>query len=57
MKPQEQEKEINSYEYEAGKDYAKNGANTVNCNFAIFSSPESTKAWEAGRDSILSPQQ
>ena len=34
--------------YEMGKDKAKNGANETNCNFAIFSTPEKTKAWEKG---------
>jgi len=35
--------------YQMGKDYAKNGANTINCNFAIFSKPKFTKAWEKGK--------
>lgn len=34
--------------YEAGKDSVINGANTENCNFRIFSTPEKTKAWERG---------
>lgn len=42
--------------FEMGVDYAKNGANTINCNFAIFSTPENTKAWEKGRDSIKGVQ-
>ncbi len=37
------------YAYKMGKDYAKNGANTTNCNFAIFSSKENTRAWEEGK--------
>ena len=37
------------YAYKMGIDYAINGANTTNCNFAIFSSPENTKAWEKGK--------
>lgn len=36
--------------YEAGIDYAKNGANENNCNFSLFSSKEKTKAWEQGVD-------
>ena len=32
--------------YEMGRDYAKNGANTTNCNFAIFALKENTRAWE-----------
>ena len=35
--------------YKAGYDCGKNGANTVNCNFRYFSSPEKTKAWEQGK--------
>lgn len=35
--------------YEYGKDCAKNGANTTNCNFSIFSKPEYTKEWERGK--------
>ncbi len=35
--------------YDWGKDCAINGANKVNCNFKIFSSPELTKAWESGK--------
>ena len=31
-----------------GLNCAKNGANTTNCHFSIFSSPENTKAWEQG---------
>ena len=38
--------------FDYGVNYAKNGANEVNCNFRIFSKPEFTKAWETGRDSI-----
>lgn len=36
--------------YEAGKDYALNGANTENCNFKWFATPESLAEWERGRD-------
>ena len=38
--------------FNCGVNYAKNGANEINCNFGIFSKPEFTKAWENGRDSI-----
>ena len=34
---------------ELGEDCGKNGANTTNCNFTIFSKPEFTKAWEDGK--------
>jgi hypothetical protein len=35
--------------YDFGYDAGLNGANTTNCNFGIFSSPENTKAWERGK--------
>jgi hypothetical protein len=35
--------------YEYGMDYAKNGPNEVNSNFAIFATFEKTKAWERGK--------
>ena len=35
--------------YKMGQDCAKNGDNADNCNFAIFSTPENTKAWEQGK--------
>lgn len=35
--------------YDFGYDAGKNGPNTTNCNFAIFSTPEKTKAWERGK--------
>lgn len=35
--------------YELGYDCAVNGANTTNCHFSIFSSPDRTKAWEDGK--------
>lgn len=34
--------------YDFGFDAGKNGANETNSNFAIFSTPEKTKAWERG---------
>jgi len=34
--------------YQAGRDKVKNGANTVNCNFRHFKTPEMTKEWEKG---------
>lgn len=37
------------YAYEAGWDCEINGANTENCHFSLFSSPEMTKAWEHGK--------
>ena len=41
--------------YQAGRDYAINGANTVNCHFRWFATKESTREWERGRDSVLKP--
>ena len=41
-------KEI-KYAYDMGKDCALKGANTTNCHFSIFSTPEKTKAWEQGK--------
>jgi hypothetical protein len=35
--------------YDAGVDCAKNGANTTNCHFTIFATPELTAAWERGK--------
>lgn len=37
---------------EMGRDCALNGANTTNCNFRLFRSPEHTKAWERGKNSV-----
>ena len=42
-------KRSEEYAYKMGKDCAKNGANTTNCHFSIFSSKENTKAWEKGK--------
>jgi len=36
------------YAYKMGKDCAKNGENTTNCHFSIFSSRENAEAWEKG---------
>jgi len=36
--------------YDMGMDYARNGADTVNCHFSLFSTPLMTKQWEKGRD-------
>jgi hypothetical protein len=38
-----------SYAYKMGYDCGKNGANTTNCHFSIFSSKENTKEWERGK--------
>lgn len=35
--------------YDAGYSAGIDGADTTNCNFSIFSTPEKTKAWEAGK--------
>ena len=34
--------------YEQGFDSGLNGANTTNCHFTLFSSPDKTRAWERG---------
>ena len=36
--------------YEAGQDYAINGANEENCHFSHFATPEGKREWERGRD-------
>jgi len=41
-------KRSKEYAYKMGKDCAKNGANTTNCHFSIFSSKENAEAWERG---------
>ena len=33
-----------------GYDCEMNGANTTNCHFSLFGSPERTKAWERGKE-------
>jgi len=38
--------------FDAGVNYANNGANNSNCHFKFFTSKERTKAWELGRDSV-----
>jgi hypothetical protein len=35
--------------FEMGYDCEINGANEKNCHFTLFSSPEKTAAWEAGK--------
>lgn len=35
--------------YEAGKDCALNGADTDNCNFKWFATPELLAEWEKGK--------
>lgn len=37
------------YPYKMGFDCGKKGANTKNCHFSIFSTPEKTKEWERGK--------
>ena len=41
-------KRSEDYAYKMGIDSHINGANTTNCHFSIFSSPENTKSWEEG---------
>ena len=36
-------------EYKAGYQCGMIGANNVNCNFQLFSTPEKTKEWERGK--------
>ena len=43
-------KRSKEYAYKMGKDCAKNGANTTNCHFSIFSSKENAEAWERGKN-------
>lgn len=43
-----QPKKISSA-YEAGKDCTINGANTENCNFKWFATPELLAEWERGK--------
>lgn len=45
-------KKIKSREYKAGYDCAKNGANTINCHFSFFSTPEQKKEWEKGYNNV-----
>jgi ribosome modulation factor len=41
------------YAYQMGYDCGINGANTTNCNLAIFSCVENTREWERGnRDGL-----
>jgi len=35
--------------YQMGYDCGKNGPNTTNCHFVIFSRSEKTRAWERGK--------
>lgn len=35
--------------FKKGYDCGKNGSNTENCHFSLFSTPERTKAWEEGK--------
>ena len=37
-----------AYAYKMGKDCAKNGSNTENCHFSIFSSRENADEWQRG---------
>lgn len=39
--------------YQAGYDCGKNGANTENCNFKWFDTPENTKEWERGKEESI----
>ena len=36
--------------YQAGRDYAQNGATDENCNADLFLGPKFTRAWEQGCD-------
>ncbi len=42
------EKQSKSVSWKLGYDAGLNKPNEINCNYAIFSSPEKTKEWEAG---------
>ncbi len=39
----------NKSAYGYGYDCGKNGANTTNCHFSIFSTTETKEAWEKGK--------
>lgn len=45
----QQEKKKESEAYLAGLDCARNGANTTNCHFTHFATPEQTREWERGK--------
>lgn len=38
--------------FEMGRDAKLNGPNTTNCHFRLFRTPDHTKAWEAGQESV-----
>ena len=40
-----------------GRDYVLSGANTTNCNFRLFATPELTRAWERGRNAAIAEQE
>ena len=39
--------------YQMGIDCAVNGANTKNCNFKLFDTPDRKNAWELGKKEEL----
>ena len=41
-------KRSKEHAYKIGRDCAKNGANTTNCHFSIFSSRDNADEWERG---------
>lgn len=45
------------YAEKMGRDCRINGANTTNCNFALFSRPELTRAWERGNETPSARQE
>ena len=44
---------IKTKEYKAGYDAGLNGANSINCDFRLFATPEQTKEWEQGNKKSL----
>lgn len=40
---------LEDYAYRMGLHCARHGANATNCHFAIFATPENTRAWERGK--------
>ena len=44
------QKKTKKQAFDAGRDCAKNGANTTNCHFTLFASKELMKAWQKGYD-------
>ena len=44
-----------AYAYRMGFDCGRNGPNTENCHFLIFSTQQNTKEWERGKEDAGRP--